>query len=146
MDKYIIDNHTVFARSCRNALEELFLEVSKYESLSAETDEEADAIYNCIKEFNEKAKKVFNSYISCYESMQKEFVVDGDVINLLARYSAYTPKGGRTTKINVAIQRADCFAYNASNDYENLMIACIKHRCGVVLSEEELSLIEDYSK
>lgn len=146
MDKYVINNHTVFARACRNALEELFREVNKYESLSPETDEEANAIYELIKEFNLKAKKVFDSYISCYESMQKDFIVGGDVINILARYSAYTQKDNMTTKINVAIQRADHFAYNASNDYETLLIASVKHRCGVVLSEEELSLIEDYSK
>ena len=146
MDKHIINNHTVFVRACRNALEELFREVNKYESISPETDEEAEAIYKRIKEFNLKAKKVFDSYISCYESLQKEFIIDEDVINILARYSAYISKDSTTTKINVAIQRADHFAYSASNDYETLLMASVKYRCGVVLSEEELSLIEDYSK
>lgn len=146
MDKYIIDNHTVFARACRNALEELFCEVNEYESISPETDEEAEVVYEHIKELNLRAKKVFDSYISCYESLQKEFIVDEDVINLLARCSAYISKDSTTTKINAAIKRADHFAYNASNDYETLLMAGVKHRCGVVLSEEELSLIEDYSK
>lgn len=146
MDKYIIDNHVVFTRACRSALEELFREVGRHESLPCETEEEEDAIYGCIKEFNGKAKKVFNSYISCYESVQKEFIVGGDVLNLLARYSSYTPRYSMTTKIEVAIQRAGHFAHNASNDYDTLLIASMKNRCGVVLSEEDLGIIEDYSK
>ena len=82
---------------------------------------------------------MFDAYISCYEFMQKEFIVDGDVINILARYSAYIPKDNLTAKISAAIRLAD------DNDYEALLILSVKHRCGVALSKEGLDLIESYS-
>lgn len=136
MEKYTIYDNVVFARVCRSALEELFREVSRYENMSPKTNGEA---YKHIKELNLKAKKVFDAYISCYEFMQKEFIVDGDVINILSRYSAYTPKDTIATKINEAIRLAD------DNDYEALLILSVKHRCGVALSKEGLDLIESYS-
>lgn len=137
MDKYTIHDKIVFVRACRNALEELFREVSRCEFM---LQEDANVLYKQIKEFNLKMKQLFDAYIACYESTQKEFIVDGDIINLLARYSAYIPKDNLTAKINMAMRRA------GDNDYEALMTASVKHRCGVVLSEEELDLIEGYLK
>lgn len=133
MDKYTIHDKIVFVRACRSALEELFREISRYENMSPEINEEV------YKQLNLKAKKVFDSYIACYEFMQKEFIVDGDVINIIARYSAYTQKDTIATKINAAIRHAD------DNVYGALLILSVKHRCGVAISKEELDLIERYS-